>query len=120
MKRLVIPALAMVICGCRASVVELRKAQKGPVPEVGYIDPGGGQLRWALKGGSLLQRQRRKNALKRAALHCAGAEVKVKREWTQEDAETSYQAEDLAESVRLGLEHYRVEPYMHLEFECVR
>ncbi|MBI5243307.1 MAG: hypothetical protein HY922_06405 [Elusimicrobia bacterium] len=122
-------ALAGVLAflGCRAVVVELRRAVKGPVAEVGYIDPGGGHVRYALRGAAFFVSQRRKDALKLAGRHCGGPKggskdgaVKIVKEWAQEDNETPYNAEDLEASLRYNLDHYRVEPYQHLLFECVR
>jgi hypothetical protein len=93
---------------------------KGPVAEVGWIDPGGGHVRWPTRGGGFLVRLRRSDALKRARAHCGAVPVQVVREWTQDDVDTAYAGDDLSESMRYGLDHYKVESYRHLEFKCAR
>ena len=127
MRRGFASAVFVLLAGCSAVVVDLRRPVKGPVPEVGYIDPGGGQVRYALRGASFLVSQRRAHALRLARRHCAAflppqkksPAIRIAKEWTQEDSETPYNAEELDVSLKNDLEHYKVEPYRHLEFQCV-
>lgn len=114
-------AAVLVLAGCRAVVVELRKPVKGPVAEVGFIDPGGGHVRYALRGGRVMSGARRRDALRRAGRHCGGLmNVKLVKEWRQDDVETPYNADELEAALKLDLDHYRMEPYQHLLFDCVR
>jgi hypothetical protein len=114
-------AAGLLLSGCRGSVVELRRPVKGPVAEVGYIDPGGAHVRYALRGAAFLVKMRRSDALKRAGRHCGGAlNVKLVKEWRQDDVETPYNADDLEASLKLDLDHYRLEPYQHMQLDCVR
>jgi len=114
-------AAAVLLSGCRAAVVELRRPVKGPVAEVGYIDPGGGHVRYALRGAKFLVNQRRRDALKRAGRHCdGGMNVRLVKEWRQDDVETPYNGDELEAALKLDLDHYRLEPYQHLLFDCVR
>lgn len=84
-------------------------------------------MRYALRGAAFLVRQRRAHALRLAKRRCAALNApqkasapafKIVKEWSQEDSETPYNAEELDVSLKNGLEHYRVEPYRHLLFEC--
>jgi hypothetical protein len=113
-------AALLLLSGCRAELVESSKRMKGPVAEVGLIDPGGGRVRYALKGPSLLVRKRRADAFKRMARYCEGEDlVRIEKEETREDVETPYYARDLDESIGQQLSHYKVEIYRHIRFRCV-
>jgi len=87
---------------CKASVVDTHPAVKGPVPEVPYIDFGGGQVRYPLGGARSLLGVRRRDAFRRMARFCGGAaHVKVRREFDRDDSETPYNAGELEEVVAL-------------------
>ena len=106
---------------CKASVVDTHPAVKGPVPEVPYIDFGGGQVRYPLGGARSLLGVRRRDAFRRMARFCGGAaHVKVRREFDRDDSETPYNAGELEEVVALQAEHYRVHSYRHIEFQCTQ
>lgn len=115
-----LPAV-LILLGCTAQMVSTRKRQKGPVPEVGVIDAGGGHIRYALKGPKSLVRKRRKNAYKKMAEYCEGMKlVRVLKEYTSDDVETPYHVDDLDADKLLDGGHYRIDAYRHIEFECVR
>ena len=120
MSRALCAAAVLFLSGCRAEMVESLKRMKGPVAEVGLIEPGGGHVRYALKGPSFLVRKRRSDAFKRMARYCEGEDlVRIEKEETREDVETPYHAQDLSESIGQQLSHYRVETYRHIRFRCV-
>ena len=39
-------------------------------------------------------------------------------EYARQDADAPYVGEDLTVSMQLGGEHYKIEPYVHLTYEC--
>jgi len=112
-------AAVLTLQGCVAQLKETRKRSKGPVPEVGLIDPGAGDARYALKGPGFLVRKRRTDAFKKMAKYCGGETLlRVTEEFTSDDNETPYNSLDLDPENLLGKEHYKVEAYRHLRFEC--
>ena len=112
--------LALFCAGCAdTDIVYLRKQRKGPVPEVGITDPGGGHIRYPLKGPEKLKRKRHKRAYKRMAKICRGETLfRVMRVYTSEDADTPFSATNLVPEKLLG-KHYTIEKYRHIHFECV-
>lgn len=109
------------LAACKASLVDTRQALKGPVPEVPYIDFGGGEVRYPLGGAKSLRGFRRRDALAKMGRFCGGAaHVKVEREFDRDDMETPYHAGELEEVVALQAEHYRVHPYRHIVFGCTK
>jgi len=109
----------LLLQGCVAELKEARRRVKGPVPEVGIIDPGAGDARYALKGPEFLVRRRRANAFKKMAKYCGGeALFRVTGEAVRDDIETPYNSTDLDADKLLAPEHYKVETYRHITFEC--
>lgn len=105
--------------GCVAELKETRRRVKGPVAEVGLIDPGAGDVRYALKGPGFLVRKRRADAFKKMARYCGGeASFRVTGETVRDDVETPYNSSDLDAEKLLAPEHYKVETYRHITFEC--
>lgn len=112
-------AAALAMWGCVAELKQTRKRVRGPVPEVGLIDPGAGDVRYALKGPELLVRRRRADAFKKMAKYCGGEGLfRVTEELTRDDVETPYHTTDLDPDKLMGQDHYKVEPYRHIRFEC--
>ena len=118
MKASILLAGCLLILGCRAQMVETRKRTRGPVPEVGLIDPGGGRLRYALKGPKFLLRARRQDAFRKMAKLCGGeGRVRIEREYDQDDSETPYHVDDINDTTLAeGSGHYKVESYHHIHF----
>ncbi|HXT00654.1 MAG TPA: hypothetical protein VN915_08275 [Elusimicrobiota bacterium] len=120
MKRAVPLVLAVaVLSSCVAITVEKRKPRKGPVKEVGYIDYGGGQVRYSAEGWGWAVASRRKTALRLMARNC-GSELKpeITDEYSRSDADAAYNGEDIDSSMRVGDEHFKIERYIHLSYEC--
>jgi hypothetical protein len=120
MKRLAAIALAAaLLSSCVAITVEKRKPRKGPVKEVGYIDYGGGQVRYSAEGWAWAVASRRKTALRLMRSNC-GSELKpeITDEYSRSDADASYNGEDIDSSMKIGGEHYKIERYTHLSYEC--
>ncbi len=112
--------LVFAISGCVADIVAMRPRLEGPVAEVGLIDPGGGHVRYALKGPKYLLKKRRKSAFKKMIKHCRGEKLfQIHKEFTRGDVETPYHSTDLTPEKLLEDGHYQVESYRHIVFECV-
>lgn len=113
-----------VLSGCMAEIVEKKKPRKGPVPEVGYIETGGGEVRYSTDAWGFVVGWRRGTALRKARKVCRSKDKdlapKIVDEWTHEDADAIYSdsGEEMDELMKHGLEHYKVAPYHHIVFEC--
>jgi hypothetical protein len=117
-------AAPLVLCvvllsACVAITVERRRPRKGPVKEVGYVDYGGGQVRYSAEGWGPFVASRRKTALKLMALNC-GPDLTpvITDEYSRMDADAPYAGEDIDASMKIGDEHYLIERYEHIAYEC--
>lgn len=110
---------ALVLSACVAETVERRRPRKGPVKEVGYVDFGGGHVRYSSEGWSWIVSSRRRTALKLMARNC-GKELqpRVLDEYAREDADAKYSEENVATTIERGDEHYVVERYVHISYDC--
>lgn len=99
-------------------MVDRRASRKGPVPEVGYVELGKGEIKYSTQGWDWAVALRRRSALRRIRKACGELKAAVTDEFTRDDAEVAYSGESIEESMKSGLEHYRVHPFMHLVFEC--
>lgn len=119
MKKAVLLSCAALIFGCAVDIIESRPRRLGTVEGIGVIDPGGGHLRYAIKGGNFWVKKRRRRAFKKMARNCGGEKrFGIKKEYTIEDVETSFQQTDLAAAKLLEQDHYTIERYRHIIFEC--
>ena len=112
----------MVFCGfsgCVAEMVKKERPRKGPVPEVGFVDLGGGEIRYSVEGWRLIVAARGMAANRRMKRVCRGLQPQITDEFTREDVEVPYSGDDLAPNLEKGLEHYNMAPYHHIVFECV-
>lgn len=107
------------LAGCEAEMVKKERPRKGPVPEVGFIETGGGEVRYSTEGWGLVVAIRRSGARRRMRRVCKGLEVKITDEFAREDVEVPYSGDDLAPNLEKGLEHYNLAPFQHIVFECV-
>ncbi len=112
----------MALAGCAATdMVQVRTPRKGPVAGVGIVDPGGGHIRYPLKGPERVVRNRRKAAYRKMAQQCGGKTLfRVKREYSREDDSTPFDSTDLEAEKLMADEHYQVEDHRHILFECVK
>lgn len=112
-------AAAILLSSCVAETVERRHPRKGPIKEVGYIDFGGGSVRYSLNGWSWFVGGRQRDARRRMRKNCGkDLEPKVTDEYARQDADAPYVGDDLAVSIPLGSEHYKIESFVHLVYEC--
>ena len=113
-------ALSAGLCGCGAALVESRRPRRGPVTEVGVVEPGGGEVRYSTEGWRAFVNSRREDALVKMASVCGGApKVKVLEEVDREAAEAAYNSGDMEDNIGSGGRHYRKERYRHIVFECL-
>jgi hypothetical protein len=98
--------------------VERIPPRKGPIKAVGYIDYGGGQVRYSAEGWSWVVASRRKMALKMMRGNC-GKDLApaITDEYSRVDADASYRGEDI-DAMAQGDQHYQIERYIHLTYEC--
>jgi len=110
---------AALLSSCVAESVERRRPRKGPIKEVGYVDFGGGDVRYSLSGWSWFVKGRRRDAQRRMRKNCGkDLEPRVTDEYARQDADAPYVGDDLAVSIQYGGEHYKIEPFVHLVYEC--
>ncbi len=115
------PALLVfltLLAGCVSETVERNRPRKGPVPEVGWVDTGGGEVRYSTDGWGFVVSLRRGSALRRMKKICKGLKAKIDDEFTHQDVNVPYASDDLAQHLDKGVEHYQVAPYHHIVFEC--
>lgn len=121
-----LPALRVALCGCVlllsgcvAETVERRRPRKGPVKEVGYVDNGGGRVRYSTEGWGWFVSGRRRHAQRLMRKNC-GKDLKpeVVDEYTRDDADIAYAGDDLEDELQRGSEHYKIAPFQHFAYEC--
>ena len=110
--------LVMSAAGCMVYTVKETPPRKGPVPEVGYIDKGSGEIKYSPEGWSWIIKWRRRRALKKIGKLCQGLDYKITDEYAWEDVETPYGKMDIDEHMGKGMKHYNVDTYIHIEYEC--
>ena len=110
---------ACVLSACVAETVERRRPRKGPVKEVGFVDFGGGHIRYSSEGWNWAVSSRRRLALKLMSRNC-GKELtpKIVDEYVRQDADATYSGQDINSSMAIGDEHFKIEHYVHLSYEC--
>jgi hypothetical protein len=110
---------AVLTSSCVAVTVERRKPRRGPVKEVGYVELGGGQVRYSAEGWSWIVASRRRTALSLMRRNC-GPELapEITDEYSRQDADAEYSGEDIESSMSNGGEHFKIERYNHIAYEC--
>jgi len=110
---------AVLLSACVAVTVQRNRPRKGPVKEVGYVDFGGGEVRYSDEGWSPVVASRRKLALKLMSSNC-GSDLTpaITDEYSRMDADASYNGEDIDASMKTGDQHYLIERYIHIAYEC--
>ncbi|MEK7858337.1 MAG: hypothetical protein AAB320_04265 [Elusimicrobiota bacterium] len=121
MHRLALSLLVLLplFSGCVAEIVEKKKPRKGPIPEVGYIDTGGGEVKYSIEGWPLWVKARRRTALRRMRRVCGKLKAVITDEFTRQDVEVPYSGEDVKDNLAKGMKHYTVAPFEHIVFDCV-
>lgn len=109
----------LLLSGCVTEIVQERRPRKGPVAAVGYVDPGGGEVRYSTEGWGLVISARRATALRRMRHVCKPLRPSIIREFTNDDVDVAYNEDDLESNMKQGGDHYQVSPYHHIVFECL-
>lgn len=118
MARFLLPLLVL-LSGCVAETVLRQRPRKGPVPEVGFVEAGGGEVRYSIEGWGFVVSARRRSAKRMMHRACKGQIPKVVDEFEREDADVAYGTkEDLATNLISGVDHFQTAPHMHIVFEC--
>lgn len=117
-RRVAVVLVAALLAGCVSETVAKRRPRRGPVAEVGYIDPGGGEVRYSVEGWGLWVKGRRASALRRARRICKPLKAVIVDEFTRQELDVPYSHDDLKDNIDRGLSHYNLAPYEHLMFEC--
>ena len=117
------PFLALILAslalsGCVTELVEKKRPRKGPVPEVGFVDTGGGEIRYSVEGWGPIVSLRRASAMRRIKRICKRLKLVINDEFTRDDVQVPYSGEDLEDNLRHGIDHYAVAPFHHILFEC--
>jgi hypothetical protein len=110
---------ALVLSACVAETVERRPPRRGPVKEVGFVDYGGGHVRYSAEGWAWFVASRRKLALRLMSRNCGSLEARITDEYSRQDADASYSGVDIQSSMSMGDQHFVIERYVHLAYECV-
>jgi hypothetical protein len=115
-----LPLLALILLSaCVAETVERRKPRKGPIKEVGFVDMGGGNVRYSTEGWGWFVAGRRRDALRRMRRNCGKALApQIVDEYLRQDADIAYAGTDIATSLDKGMEHFKIAPFQHLVYEC--
>lgn len=112
-------AAAVLLSACVAVTVDRRRPRKGPVAEVGYVDFGGGQIRYSAEGWGPVVASRRRTALRLMARNCGkDLEPRVTDEYERMDADAKFSEEEITSTIERGEEHFVLEKYVHIAYEC--
>lgn len=118
MKRALI-LVPLLLAACVAETVERRKPRKGPIKEVGFVDYGGGKVRYSVDGWSWFVAGRRRDALRRMRKNCGKKLApQVLDEYLRQDADIAYSGEDISVNLDRGMEHFKIAPFQHMTYEC--
>ncbi len=119
MRNALLFVLIAALSSCVAETVERRKPRKGPVKEVGFVDMGGGHVRYSTDGWGWFVSGRRRDALRKMRKNC-GKELapQVTDDYHRQDTDISYSGEDVTTNLDKGMEHFKIAPFQHLTYDC--
>ncbi len=118
--RRALPAVLAALClsSCVAVTVARRRPRKGPVAAVGFVDFGGGEVRYSLDGWGWVVASRRRTALRLMRSNCGDELVpRIVDDFPRVDADAPYAGDDVT-ALESGVAHYVLERYEHLVYEC--
>ncbi len=111
--------LLVLLSACVAETVERHRPRKGPIKEVGFVDMGGGNIRYSVDGWSWFVAGRRRHALRLMRKNCGKLLTpQVLDEYLRQDADIAYAGEDISTNLDKGMEHFKIAPFQHLLYEC--
>ena len=119
MRRLALPLMLVLLSACVAETVERRRPRKGPIKEVGFVDMGGGNVRYSTEGWGWFVSGRRRHALRLMRKNCGKfLKPQILDEYHRQDADISYAGEDIATNLDKGMEHFKIAPFEHILYDC--
>lgn len=119
MKKILLLLSLGLLSACVAETVERRRPRKGPIKEVGFVDMGGGNVRYSTEGWSWFVAGRRRHALRLMRRNCGKKLApQVLDEYLRQDADIAYAGEDISTNLDKGMEHFRIAPFEHMVYEC--
>ncbi len=115
---LLLASLAL-LSSCVAETVERRRPRKGPIKMVGFVDLGGGKVRYSTDGWSWFVAGRRRHALRLMRKNCGKLlSPQVLDEYLRQDTDITYSGEDITTNLDKGMDHFKIAPFEHLIYEC--
>ncbi len=119
MKKTVFLLSLVFLSACVAETIERRKPRKGPIKEVGFVDMGGGNIRYSTDGWGWFVSGRRRDALRKMRKNCGKLLApQITDEYLRQDADISYAGEDISTNLDKGMDHFKIAPFEHLLYEC--
>ena len=119
MKKTVLLLSLALLSGCVAETVERRRPRKGPIKEVGFVELGGGNIRYSPDGWGWFVAGRRKHAMRLMRKNCGKLLApQITDEYLRQDADIAYAGEDISTNLDKGMDHYHIAPFEHLLYEC--
>jgi hypothetical protein len=114
------PLLALLLLSaCVAETVERRRPRKGPIKEVGFVDLGGGKVRYSTEGWSWFVSGRRSHALRLMRKNCGKLLApQILDEYLRQDADIAYAGDDITTNLDKGMDHFKIAPFEHMQYEC--
>ena len=119
MKRAAFIMAVLFLTGCVAETIERRRPRKGPIKEVGFVDMGGGNVRYSTDGWGWFVSGRRRHALRLMRKNC-GKQLapQVLDEYLHQDSDIAYSGEDISTNLGTGMDHFKIAPFQHMIYEC--
>lgn len=119
MKKILPLLILLLLPACVAETVERRRPRKGPIKEVGFVDQGGGKVRYSVEGWGWFVAGRRRDALRRIRRNC-GKQLapQILDEYLSQDADIAYAGEDITTNLDKGMDHFKIAPFQHIVYEC--
>ena len=119
MKRTLFLLSLSLLSACVAETVERRRPRKGPIKAVGFVDTGGGLIRYSTDGWSWFVAGRRRHALRLMRKNCGKTLTpQIVDEYQRQDADISYAGEDITTNLDKGMDHFKIAPFNHFVYEC--
>ncbi|MBI5246410.1 MAG: hypothetical protein HY923_04465 [Elusimicrobia bacterium] len=119
MKRAALFMALLLLQSCVAETVERRRPRKGPIKEVGFVDLGGGQVRYSTDGWPWFVSGRRRHALRLMRKNCGkDLSPQVLDEYQHQDSDIAYAGEDISTNLGTGMDHFKIAPFQHMKYEC--
>jgi len=119
MKKMILLLTLTLLSACVAETIERRRPRKGPIEEVGFVDMGGGKIRYSVDGWGWFVSGRRRHAMRKMRKNCGKLlSPQIVDEYLRQDADTSYSGEDITTSLDKGLDHFKIAPFEHIVYAC--